>query len=134
MKLHTRFLAAMLLAICYLSSCEGPIEDVSPEDMELRVSTQEPIIGESTVTFKGTLENLPPDTQVEYGFMWYAKDDDEDVKRVVIGRRVVKGAFQSTLVDLPKEKDLVVCAYVINSHTTWDEEVTGEERDFWWNF
>lgn len=129
-------LFCLLLSIGLFFSCEELLEELFDDPFMTagtEVITSQPFVGSEHVVFEGEVRNLPPDMQVEYGFMWFpANEEDPEMNRVVVGRRTTNGSFQSTMMTLPRGENLVVCAYVTEMRDNY--ELIGDERDFSWGF
>lgn len=119
------------------TSCEGILETILEEqayEADMQVRTMEPEIGASNVIFRGALQHIADGEEVDFGFMWYKADEENPViHRIILGTRSTKGEFATSITTLPKEVNLVVCAYIIESKPT-EQEVVGDEKDFSWGF
>jgi len=125
----------LLLAMVSFTSCEGLIEglieDAIPEG-EMSVTTFTPEVNENNVIFRGELNSIPPGKEVEFGFMWYRVNEEEPtIHRIMLGKRSEKGEFATSITTLPKNENLVVCAFIIEKEP-YETETIGEERDFSW--
>ncbi len=99
------------------------LDEISGETFysSLFVTTYEPDVEQESVEFKGEIIEMKRPILVTYGFMWYdANDPNLQINRVELGTTTEKLAFSTTMVDLPKKDNLVVCTFLRH-------EVNGEQ-------
>ena len=127
----------LILSLGLLFSCEEFFEEIFDDpflDAGTEVLTHQPQVNAENVIFMGEVKNVPRGKQIEYGFMWFRSDDDSNVHRIPVGRRTSDGVFKATAMNLPRREGLVVCSYVNLVEGDFENEVIGEERDFYWGF
>lgn len=133
METHLNSYFLVILFVAFLSSCEEFLLD-DPDDIfaENEVRTYNPVIYQNHVIFRGEVMQLASRSQVEYGFMWFrSNESNPEIHYLPVGKRTSEGQFQATVMSLPRNEDLVVCAYV-KTLQYYEEETIGEERDFYW--
>ena len=131
-KKHSSLL--LLLVMACFTSCEGLIESILDEELysDSNVTTFYPEVNSENVVFRGEVNGIPRGKEVEFGFMWFkANEDNAPVHRVMLGKRSTDGEFATSITTLPRNENLVVCAFILESEPV-EFETIGEERDFSW--
>ncbi|MEL6561053.1 MAG: hypothetical protein AAFQ94_22870 [Bacteroidota bacterium] len=137
--------SAMLAVFCGLLMT-GCIErneglDVRPADPvfvgslieAVDITTDAPDVTSTQTVFNGAV-SMDKDKEIEvvYGFFWYDPNDklsEQNPNRIEVG--VASGSFEFTsdeLTDLPRERELIVCAFVERDNRT--EMNVGDEVPF----
>ncbi len=123
------------------SACEAPSEDtLVPAPFlafeDFTVSTLRPEFHEGQVLLKGNFEvdEKKIDQELIWGFLWMkaGEDRNSDMRRINVGRCYKPGDFKRYVDSLPRDEDIVVCAFV-EARLNGEAEVTpvvGDEVEF----
>lgn len=136
---NAKMIVLSFIIMTGLVSCQGLtgesddlFEEPDFEDFGMyhEVATFSPTVSNNSAIFKGEVTFTQDAEKVQYGFMWFALNDDRYSvpTRIELGTTVADKSFSVVMTDLPVDTELIVCAFV--RPESWQDDLIGDEEDF----